>query len=368
MFENIKKNFGFGAMRLPMKNDRVDLEQFQVMVDMFMDAGFHYFDTAHVYLDGQSETALRHCLTSRYPRESYVLTNKLSNSNFECEADIRPLFEQQLAACGVAYFDFYLLHAQNRKSFEKYKACRAYETALALKAEGKIKHVGFSFHDTADVLEQILTEYPQMEAVQIQFNYVDMDSPSIQSRACYEVCRKHNKPIIVMEPVKGGKLAQLSPEASEVFAALGGGSDASYAIRYAAGFEGVMMVLSGMSNIAMVEDNCGYMKDFQPLNEEEMKAVEQVSRILRQQENIECTGCRYCTEVCPQGIPIPELFSCLNNKRLYATWDADHYARLITDKGAKASDCIQCGACESACPQHLAIRSLLKEAADEFEE
>ena len=187
----------------------VDLAQTQQMVDAFLAAGFNYFDTAHGYLDGRSETALKACLTSRYPREDYVLTNKLTANFFKTEADIRPFFESQLAACGVDDFDFYLMHAQSMKNFEHFKACRAYETAFALKAEGKVRHVGISFHDSAEMLDRILTEYPQLEAVQLQFNYVDYDDPAVQSRRCYEVCRKHGKPVIVMEPVKGGNLADL---------------------------------------------------------------------------------------------------------------------------------------------------------------
>ena len=204
--EKIKKNLGFGFMRLPMQGEEVDLAQTQQMVDAFLAAGFNYFDTAHGYLDGRSETALKACLTSRYPREDYVLTNKLTANFFKTEADIRPFFESQLAACGVDDFDFYLMHAQSMKNFEHFKVCRAYETAFALKAEGKVRHVGISFHDTPEMLERILTEYPQIEVVQIQFNYADYDDPAVQSRACYEVCRKYGKPVIVMEPVKGGNL------------------------------------------------------------------------------------------------------------------------------------------------------------------
>lgn len=207
--QHIRKNFGFGCMRLPMDGENVNIPETKQMVDAFLDAGFNYFDTAHGYLQGKSETALRECLTSRYPRERYILTDKLTANFFKTEADIRPFFESQLAACGVEYFDFYLMHAQGAGNYPHFRECHAYETAFRLKAEGKVRHVGVSFHDTAEVLEQILTDYPDIEVVQIQFNYLDYDDPAVQSRRCYEVCRKHGKPVIVMEPVKGGNLVNL---------------------------------------------------------------------------------------------------------------------------------------------------------------
>ncbi|MBQ3503372.1 MAG: aldo/keto reductase [Oscillospiraceae bacterium] len=367
-FPEIKKNFGFGCMRLPMAGDQVDLEETCRMVDAFLDAGFNYFDTAHGYLGGKSETALRSCLTSRYPRDRYILTNKLSSHFISAAEDIRPLFQMQLEACGVDYFDFYLMHAQDKNSFQKYKAIRAYETSLELLAEGKIRHFGISFHDQADVLDQILTEYPQIEVVQIQLNYVDFDDPSVQSGKCLEVCRKHGKPAIIMEPVKGGSLVQLPEEAQQVFDALGGGSNASYAIRFAASQEGVMMVLSGMGNMAMMEDNIGYMKDFRPLDEAEQAAVDKVCGIFRSLGAIPCTACRYCTEVCPQGIAIPDLFSLLNSKRIFNNWNTEYYYHNIsTGEGTRAKDCLECGACEGICPQHLEIRQLLKEVSKEFD-
>ena len=253
--EKIKKNFGFGFMRLPMKDGEIDTEETKRMVDAFLDAGFNYFDTAHGYHKEKSEIALRECLTSRYPRESYVLADKLTENYFKTEADIRPILEEQLAACGVEYFDFYLMHSQCALNYPHFKACRAYETAFALKAEGKVRHVGISFHDRAEVLEQILTEYPEIEVVQIQFNYLDYDDPAVQSRKCYEVCVKHGKPVIVMEPVKGGNLVNLPEEAKDVLDELHGGSPASYALRFAAGFPGMMMVLSGMSSMEQMRDN-----------------------------------------------------------------------------------------------------------------
>ena len=371
-FEKVKKNFGFGCMRLPMKeideNTKVvDYEEFSKMIDEFMARGFNYFDTAHGYLGGKSETALRDCLVKRYPREDYVLVNKLSNSFFKTEADIRPFFDEQLKACGVDYFDFYLMHAQDRTNFEKYKACRAYETAFDLKREGKIRHVGLSFHDTSDVLDRILTTYPEVEAVQIQFNYADYEDASVESRKCLEVCRKHGKPALVMEPVKGGSLVNLPDEAKAVFDELGGGSYASYAIRFAASFDGIAMVLSGMGNMDMMMDNLSYMTDFKPLDEKEWQAIEKVCAIFRAQDIIPCTDCKYCMECCPMHIPIPALFACMNGRRAFKNWNTDYYYEVHTEDGPKASDCIKCGMCEKACPQHLKIRNLLEDVVEEFE-
>lgn len=369
LFPEIQKNFGFGCMRLPMKGDRVDYEEMVKMVDTFMAAGFNYFDTARGYIGGKSELALRDCLTSRYPRESYVLTNKLSCNFFEKEEDIRPYFDSQLESCGVDYFDFYLMHAQDKTLFAKYKACRAYEIAMEFLAEGRIKHLGMSFHDKAEVLDQILTEYPQIEVVQIQLNYADYEDPAVESRKCLEVCHKHGKPVMVMEPVKGGSLVNLPDEAKKIFDDLDGGSYASYAIRFAAGQEGVVMVLSGMGNMEMMLDNLSYMQDFQPLNEKEQTAVGQVCGILRKCGTIPCTACRYCVAGCPKEIPIADVFACLNAKKLFGNWNtAYYYEDIITKEGSRAKDCIGCGACEEICPQHLPIREYMKLVSKEFDE
>lgn len=366
MFDKVKKNFGFGCMRLPMKNGKVDVDEFNTMIDDFMAAGFNYFDTAHGYIQGKSEKAIRDCLVARYPREAYSLTDKLTDFYFKTESDVKPFFHSQLEICGVDYFDFYLMHAQNAKNFEFYKRCRAYEQAFELKAEGKIKHVGISFHDKADVLDAILREYPQIEVVQIQFNYLDYDDPAVQSKACYDVCRKHGKPIIVMEPVKGGNLVNLPEKAQAVIDELNGGSAASYAIRYAAGFDGMFMVLSGMSNVEQMRDNLSFMSEFKRLSDTERNAIESVRAIYKGMNLVPCTACRYCVEGCPKQISIPDLFACLNTKSIHHDWNADYYYNLVT-KNAKPEDCVACGKCETACPQHLKIRELLKSVSKEFQ-
>ena len=370
-FPEIRGNFGFGCMRLPMQGEDVDYEEFTKMADAFLDAGFNYFDTAHGYLQGKSETAIRDCVAKRYDQSRFLLTNKLTGTFFNRQEDIRPLFEQQLELCGVDYFDFYLMHAQTLNGYEKYNKCKAYETAYALKGEGLIRHFGISFHDKADVLDRILTEHPEIEAVQIQFNYADYEDATVESRKVYETCEKHGKPVIVMEPVKGGSLVNLPEAADQILRGLGGGSNASYAIRFAASFPSMAMVLSGMSNFEQLQDNVNAMRDFKPLDEREMAAIKQVCDIFRSQNLIPCTACKYCIEEskCPKGIRIPDLFAALNAHETFHNWNTGfYYNAIVTGNGhGKASECIKCGKCEKVCPQHLPIRELLTKVAAAFE-
>ena len=362
MFENVKRNFGFGFMRLPMKDGEVDKAQVNMMVDTFIEAGFNYFDTAHGYIDGKSERAIKDCLTSRYPRESYVLANKLSEWFFEREDQVLPLFEEQLKICGVEYFDFYLFHALNRNSYKKHKSCNTFDIVKRLHEEGKVKHISMSFHDTADVLDMILTEQPQIEVVQLQINYLDYDDPEIQSKLCYDVAVKHGKKVIVMEPVKGGALVNLPSPAIELFDTIGKAAPVSYALRYAASFPEVFMVLSGMGNVDMVNANIKTMYPFVPLSEKEIEITDRVRDIIRQYNQIPCTKCRYCSEVCPKNIPIADLFAVYNEYALAKEGETETVSKLSKFE-VKAQDCIECGKCEKICPQNIDIREKLKKLA-----
>ena len=359
--------FGFGCMRMQ-RNEAgdVDMDNFRAMVDCYLDAGFNYFDTAHVYYDGKSELALKEGLTSRYPRERYVLTNKLTSSCFETEADILPLFEKQLELCGVEYFDFYLIHSVLEGNYDKYVNCRAFEIVQELKAQGKVKHIGMSFHDSPEFLDRILSEHPEIEIVQIQYNYLDLDDPNVQSQGCFDVCKKHDKPVLVMEPIKGGNLVFLPDAAIEKLNALNEGSPAEIALRFAAEPDRVVMVLSGMATLDQVQENVAFMAQQKPLSEAAHKTVAEVREMIHALKLIECTACRYCADGCPMQINIPGIFRCVNEKIKFPNRPKNRYA-FVTENGGKASDCIECGACEEVCPQHLEIRELLKQAAETFE-
>lgn len=369
-FQDARGKLGFGCMRLPKLEDgSIDIATFTQMVDAFLDGGLNYFDTARPYHSGGSEPALAQALTSRHDRSEFLLADKLSPNGFERREDIRPLIEDQLRACGVDYFDFYLMHSQGMGNYGKYQREGAYEEAFAARDAGLVRHVGFSFHSNAAFLDRILTDHPDVEFVQLQVNYLDWESGVIQSRACCEVAAAHGKPVIVMEPVKGGRLVNLPGEAREALAAAGPGSPASYALRFAAGLPGVEMVLSGMGTPEMIAENVATFSPLRPLTDAERDAIDRVTQILRGQNAIECTACRYCVDGCPKKINIPEVFSCLNAKRAYGESSAGfYYTSVHTGHGhGLASECVGCGACERACPQHLPIRELLKEVAAEFE-
>ncbi len=369
------KKLGFGCMRLPMvegtvgQEGEVDLEKTCAMVDRFMAEGFRYFDTAHGYIGEKSEPALRKALVDRYPRESYILTDKLSGSYIKKREDVRPYLEMQLEITGAKYFDYYLCHALTVNEYKKFTDLNIFPLLKEFKEEGLIRHIGISFHDKATVLEQILTEHPEIEVVQIQFNYNDYLDASVQSKAVYEVCRKFDKPVLIMEPIKGGSLVNLPEEGAKLLSSLGGGSNASYALRFAASFEGVAVVLSGMSEPEQMEDNLSFMKDFKPLDEKEMDAVMQVAKILAGEDQIPCTACRYCVAGCPKHILIPDLFACRNTKKRWpGEWNSNFYYGVSTSDGhGKASDCIGCRKCARVCPQHLDIPELLKEVAEIYE-
>ena len=364
----LNKKLGFGLMRLPGTDEaHPDFDKTMEMVDEFIKSGFTYFDTAHGYHFGMSEVAVKKCISSRYPRDKFVLTDKLTQEYFKTTADIRPFFESQLKTCGVDYFDFYLMHAQNESVFEYFKEKNAYEEALKFKREGKIKHFGISFHDNAGVLDGILTEYPQIEVVQIQYNYLDYDDAAVQSRLCLETCEKHGKPVIVMEPVKGGNLVRLTDDAKAAVSEAGI-SPANLAIRFAASPDSVMMVLSGMSTLEQLEENVSFMRDFRPLDEKELAATKKVADIIHAKNMIACTACRYCVAGCPKKILIPDLFACYNAKKHFNDWNSQfYYEEILTVKNGKASDCIKCGKCEAICPQKLAIRDFLELVAKQFD-
>ena len=371
-----EKKLAFGMMRLPLTDPvdttAIDYETVNKMVDSFMARGFIHFDTAAPYHKMTSEIAVRECLVKRYSRESFTLTNKLSLFMVE-EEELEPFFAGQLERCGVDYFDYYWLHAMSAERARKAEELHAFEFVREKKAQGKIRHIGLSFHDSAEVLDQILTDHPEMEYVQLQINYLDWEDPEVQSRKCYEVCRKHGKPVMVMEPVKGGVLASLVPEAEALLKkADPKASLASWAIRFAASLDNVCMVLSGMSTPEQMEDNLSYMEELKPLTGEEIKLLEKVVEVIHSKATIACTACRYCVDGCPMGIAIPDYFALMNDLSKFGETrlgrNKQSYARF-TGEGGKglASACIGCGQCEGQCPQHLPIIQYLKDVAATLE-
>lgn len=365
--ENIKK-LGFGLMRLPMIGEEIDMEQTKRMVDTFMAKGFTYFDTAYVYIGGKSEVALKEAVVDRYPRDSFQCATKLPLWDLKEASEMEKVFQESLDRAGLEYYDFYLLHAMDTERVRKADELGAWDFVKKLKAEGRVKHIGFSFHDTAEALENILKAHPEMEFVQLQINYVDWESESVQSRKCYEVARKYNKPVIIMEPVRGGSLAIMPPQVQEVFkSAEPELSVPSWAIRYCASLDGIITVLSGMSTEEQLNDNVSYMENFQPLNDSEKATVQKVVDILNSLPTIPCTACKYCVDGCPQKINIPGVFKAMNDRTLYNNLVASQNAYdNATKEGGKAGDCIQCGACEAHCPQHIEIIETLKQAAETF--
>ena len=358
---------GFGLMRLPKNPDgSIDIAQTSEMVDRFITAGGTYFDTAYVYDSGGSEEAARKALVDRYPRESYTLCTKLNAWHMaHDEESAKQQFYTSLERTGAGYFDYYLLHGLQPGNWMKYDEYHLWDFVKEQKAKGLLKYIGFSYHADPELLDQLLTEHPDMDFIQLQLNYADWENPGIAARANYEVARKHGKSIVVMEPVKGGALADPIPKVKEVFdAANPEASYASWAIRYAASLDGIITVLSGMSNLAQMDDNLSYMQDFRPLSEQELDVIRQAQAALNEDPSIPCTGCHYCTDGCPKHIPIPEIFTVQNRQKVYPGWDKgkNDYLIATTNKG-KASECIGCGQCESACPQQLHIIELLKECA-----
>ena len=357
---------GFGFLRLPQSGpNAVDLQTVKTMVDLFLCRGFRYFDTAYTYLNGESERALREALVRRYPRDAFIIADKLPCGLLKRGRTAEKIFSEQLERCGADYFDVYLLHGLDGEDadFAEEQGCFAF--LQELKRQGKTKYTGFSFHDRAEVLDQILSRHPEVDVVQIQLNYLDWDNPIIQSGACYEVCRKHGKPVIVMEPVKGGTLAAIPEAAAALF---NGEAPAHRALRFAASREGVAVVLSGMSAPEQVEENTRLLAPFTPLSSEETEVLQEAARQIRAAVAIPCTGCGYCLEDCPMGIPIPKYFA-LYNERKRDGWQVDTESRYaaLTEAYPRANSCITCRTCESKCPQKLPIADFLKQVSTAYD-
>lgn len=369
------KKFGFGCMRLPLldKDDQTsfDTETFNKLVDTFLEKGFTYFDTAYTYHGYRAEEAVRESLVKRHHRDEFKLATKLPMRDFQSAEDMERISNEQLENCGVDYFDYYLLHNMGVNAYKKAREFDSFGFGLRKKQEGKIKNFGMSFHDTPELLDEILAAHPELDFVQLQINYIDWENPGIQSRRCHEVARKHGKPIIVMEPCKGGNLALVPEKADQLMKEYNpAASVPSWAIRFAASQEGVMMVLSGMNTMEQLLDNTSYMADFKPLSKEEYKIIEQVLDIINENTVIPCTTCRYCEKGCPKNIAIPDYFALYNSSKRAVTSNISsqfvYYLNLTAHHG-KAGDCIGCKQCESACPQHLMITELLKDVSATFD-
>lgn len=365
------KKLGFGLMRLPLldENDKgsIDIEHTKKMVDEFIARGFTYFDTAWMYCKFRSENATKEALVDRYPRDKFTLASKLHSAFFNTLEERDTIFNEQRKKTGVDYFDYYLIHDINKESYEKYEEMDCFNWIVEKKKQGLVKKIGFSFHATADLLDTILTKHPEMEFVQLQINYLDWESDVVQSRKCYEVAVKHGKPVVVMEPVRGGRLAQVPEEVEKMFKECNPEmSMPSWAIRFAASLDNVFMVLSGMSNMEQLLDNTGYMMDFKPLSEKELEVVYKAADMIRTYNRVPCTGCAYCLDGCPAAIKIPEYFEIYNADIRGEDGQRDKYTQL-RDTASKASDCMECGQCESICPQHIHIIDELKNLVTHFE-
>ena len=354
---------GFGLMRLPKLADGVsiDVEQVCKMTDQFIAAGGTYFDTAYVYDEGRSEEAFKAAVADRYPRDAYTVCTKLNAGKCHDEQSAREQFETSLRRTGAGYFDYYLLHALQRNNVGKYEEYKIWDIVAEKKRKGLVKHYGFSFHADPELPEELLSKHPDVDFVQLQMNYADWDNPGVASRKCWEICRAHGKPVTVMEPVKGGILADPIPSVKAIFDATGSPlSYAGWAIRFVASLDGIITVLSGMSNLAQMEDNLSYMKDFKPLSQAEKDVIRKAQFALSADQSIPCTACHYCTKGCPMEIPIPEIFTVANRRKGSPEFRTIREYNNVTQGRGRASQCIGCGQCESVCPQHLPIISLLK--------
>lgn len=364
---SVMPKLGFGLMRLPEIDGVIDHEHVCRMVDKYMAAGMNYFDTAYIYHGGKSEPAAREALVKRYPRDSFMIATKLPAWELKSKDDIEKVFNDQLQKTGVDYFDFYLLHSvEDGSNYDTYVKYDCFEWGLKKQAEGKIKHFGFSYHGSPELLEEILDKHPTPEFVQIQFNYLDRTNPVVRSQRLYEILRDRNIPIIVMEPVRGGMLASMAPEIEAKFKAVRPDkSIASWALRFVASLPGIMTILSGMSSEEQMDDNIGTFKNFEPLTDEEFAVVDEVTEKLLGIPQIGCTACKYCCDGCPMQISIPDVFRTINTLRRYPDdWRSKNFYAGLVQRSGKASDCVACGQCEGVCPQHLPIIELLKEAAE----
>ena len=363
---------GFGLMRLPETNEVIDLDKVCKMVDAYLDAGFNYFDTAYVYHGGNSEKTVKEAIIKRHPRDSFTIATKLPAWSIHSFEDRDKIFEEQMERCGVDYFDFYLLHSiEDGNNYDTYVKYDCFNWGIQKRAEGKIRHFGFSYHGTPELLVKILDEHPEVEFVQIQLNYADWDNPLVHSGKLYQILSERNIPIIVMEPCKGGKLANHDDECTEILKSVRPDkSVASWAFRFVGSLPGVTTILSGMTTQDQMEDNMNTFKNFEPLSDEERAAIDKVVEAMFRVEQVGCTACRYCVDGCPMSISIPDVISAINTKRKFPgdMRPQFFYNGLVTrDGNGKASDCIGCGQCEGVCPQHLPIIEILKEGVEKFE-